>query len=164
VDFGERSRYIRAVISGIQLRKATRADRVALEDVQRRASLVAEEYREALIAYPDAIDVPLGQIDAGDVTVAEHGGAIVGFAAVVARAGGDADLDAIFVVPELWKQGIGRVLLDEAERIAIDRGALTMHVVANPTAIAFYQSCGYNIVGRAETRFGSADAMVKPLL
>jgi GNAT superfamily N-acetyltransferase len=148
----------------LRLRKAVPGDQRAMEDVQRRASLVHEEYRAQLLAHPDAIAVPIEQIEAGEVCLAERDGVIVGFAAVVARADGDADLDAIFVVPELWKQGIGRVLLDEAERIAIGRGARAMHVVANPAAIAFYKSCSYAIVGRAETRFGSADTMAKPLL
>jgi len=84
----------------LRLRKATRADQRVLEDVQRRASLAYEEYREALVAHPDAIAVPVEQIDAGDVVVAERDGAITGFAAIVMRADGDADLDAIFVLPE----------------------------------------------------------------
>jgi len=148
----------------LRLRNAVPGDQRAMEDVQRRASLVHEEYRAQLLAHPDAIAVPIEQIEAGEVFLAERDGAIVRFAAVVVRTDGDADLDAIFVAPELWKQGIGRMLLDEAERIAVGRGARAMHVVANPAAIAFYKSCSYAIVGRAETRFGSADTMAKLLL
>jgi GNAT superfamily N-acetyltransferase len=149
--------------SVLRLRKAVRADQPALEDLQRRASLVYEANREALLAHPDAIAVPLEQVDAGDVFLAERGGRIVGFAAVVARDDGDAELDAIFVEPECWKQGIGRVLLDEAERIASRRGARAMHVTANPDALAFYGARGYVVDGETQTRFAPAPTMIKAL-
>ncbi len=132
-------------------------------EVQRRASLAYEEYREALAAHPDAIDVPLQQLDAGDVFLAERDGAIVGFGAVLLRADGDADLDSIFVLPELWKQGIGRVLLEESNRVAVARGARMMHVVANPNALAFYKACGFALLGETQTRFGTGIRMAKQL-
>jgi GNAT superfamily N-acetyltransferase len=81
----------------------------------------------------------------------------------VDRADGDADLHAIFVLPELWKQGIGRVLLDEAAEIARARGANAMRVVANPNALVFYKSCGYKIMGETQTQFGSGITMEKLL-
>jgi hypothetical protein len=67
----------------LRLRKAVPGDQRAMEDVQRRASLAYDEYRAQLLAHPDAIAVPIEQIDAGDVFLAERDGAIVGFAAVV---------------------------------------------------------------------------------
>jgi GNAT superfamily N-acetyltransferase len=148
----------------LTIRKAARGDQRGLEDVQRAASLAYEEYRAALLAHPDAIAVPVEQIDAGDVVLAERDVAIVGFAAIVVRADGDTDLDAIFVLPELWKQGIGRVLLDEIENVARARGARTMHVVANPNALSFYVACGYRVSGEAQTRFGPAQTYSKQLL
>ena len=145
----------------LRLRKATRADQRVLEDVQRRASLAYEEYREALVAHPDAIAVPVEQIDAGDVVVAERDGAITGFAAIVMRADGDADLDAIFVLPELWKQAIGRVLIGAVEKLALERAARSMHVIANPNALASYKSCGYLVTGESQTQFGVGITMAK---
>ena len=148
----------------LKLRKATRGDQRALEDVQRAASLVHETHRASLQAHPDAIAVPVEQLDAGDVLLAERDGVIVGFAAVLKRADGDAELDAIFVAPEHWREGIGRVLLDEAESIAIGRGARAMHVTANPNALAFYSACGYRVSGETQTRFGPAHTYSKQLL
>jgi hypothetical protein len=43
-----------------------------LKDLQWRASLVGEEYREALLAHPDAIELPLEHLDAGHTYVAEE--------------------------------------------------------------------------------------------
>src|SRR3954453_23424109 len=92
---------------GLTLRLARPEEHDLLEDLQRRASLELPEYRDHLIAQPDAIYLPEGQIANGQVIVAEVDGEIVGFAAVV---GGE--LDGLFVEPDLWGQGIGRTLAD----------------------------------------------------
>src|SRR5206468_3187875 len=94
-----------------------------LEDLQRRASLVWEEYREALMTHPDAIEVPVEQLNANQVFVAELDGKIVGFGAVVLRDDGDAELDALFVEPQIWRGGVGRRLIIEAERRAVKEGS-----------------------------------------
>lgn len=43
----------------LAIRIAARDEKKLLEDLQWRASLVWEEYREALLAHPDAIELPL---------------------------------------------------------------------------------------------------------
>ena len=58
----------------VTIRLARREEHKALEDLQRNASLVWEEYREMLLAHPDAIELPLEQIKAGRVFVAERRG------------------------------------------------------------------------------------------
>ncbi|HEY7981721.1 MAG TPA: hypothetical protein VID19_09595 [Candidatus Eremiobacteraceae bacterium] len=47
------------------VRRAIPDERAALEALQRRASLVWEDYREALLAHPDAIALPIEQIESG---------------------------------------------------------------------------------------------------
>ena len=54
-----------------------------LEALQRRASLALGEYNEQLEAEPDAIQLPIGQIERGEVIVAELDDRIAGFAAVI---------------------------------------------------------------------------------
>ena len=110
--------------------------------------------REALLANPDAIEVPSEQIESGGVLVAEVSGAAVGFAAVVPREDGDVELDALFVAPELWGRGIGATLVDRCLSEARVMGALALHVVGNPHAEGFYRKCGFLCVGEAQTRFG----------
>jgi GNAT superfamily N-acetyltransferase len=127
----------------------------ALEDLQRRASLELDEYREQLLANPDAIHLPPAQIANGQVIVAELEAEIAGFAAVV---GGE--LDGLFVEPELWGRGVGRALVDAATHEARKRG-LTLKVVAQPGARRFYESCGFSIEGDEQTRFGPALRMSK---
>ena len=66
-------------------RLALSAERSALEELQRRASLMWEEDREALLANPDAIELPLEQITDGRTVVAESDGALLGFSVVLRR-------------------------------------------------------------------------------
>ena len=130
------------------IRVAEPEEREALEELQRRASLANEDDRPHLEAHPDAIHLPPAQIANGQVMVAELGGRVAGFAAVV---GGE--LDGLFVEPELWRLGIGAALLEKATHEARKRG-LTLSVIANPHALDFYLRCGFSVEGSAETRFG----------
>src|SRR3954467_196483 len=91
------------------IRVAQPEEREELEELQRRASLANPNDRPHLEAHPDAIHLPPAQIANGQVLVAELGGRVTGFAAIV---GGE--LDGLFVEPELWRQGIGRALVDAA--------------------------------------------------
>ena len=132
----------------ITLRFARPEEHEALEDLQRRASLELPEYRDQLLADPDAIYLPEGQIANGQVIVAELDGEVAGFAAVV---GGE--LDGLFVEPDLWGGGIGKALVDAATHSARLRG-LSLTVIANPRARGFYESCGFSVEGEEQTRFG----------
>ncbi|MFL6761898.1 MAG: GNAT family N-acetyltransferase [Sphingomicrobium sp.] len=139
----------------LNLRRARPEERLALEDLQWRASLDLPDYRRQLIANPDAVHLPPAQIANGQVIVAEMDGAIAGFAAVV---GGE--LDGLFVEPDLWGRGIGRALVDAAAHEARKRG-LALSVIANPSVRRFYESCGFSVEGEAQTRFGPAIRMTK---
>ena len=133
----------------LTLRLARPEDHNELEELQRRASLELPEYRDQLILHPDAIYLPEAQIANGQVVVAELGGEIAGFAAVV---GGE--LDGLFVEPDLWGHGIGRALVDAATHEARKKG-LALKVIANPRARRFYESCGFSIEGEVTTILGS---------
>ncbi len=145
------------------IRQATIAEKGALEELQRRASLNNPGDRQALLDHPDAIAIPIGQLEAGCVFVADRQGVSVGFAAVVGRDDGGAELDALFVEPDAWKGGIGRALVDHCARVARDRGASMLHVVGNPHAKGFYLACGFAQTGTVETRFGTGLRMERPL-
>jgi GNAT superfamily N-acetyltransferase len=136
-------------------RLATGAEQKALEALQWRASLNNPGDRAALLANPDAIELPLAQIDNGQVFVAERAGVMLGFAAVLPREDGQMELDALFVEPFAWKQGIGRILLTRCLDAVRASGARTLHVVGNPHAEGFYRACGFEHVGTSQTRFGS---------
>lgn len=142
-------------------RLAVPAERSALEELQRRASLIYEEDRESLLAHPDAIELPLDQITDGRTIVAERTGELLGFAVVLRRDDGDAELDGLFVEPVQWRHGIGRALVEQAEQLAAADGAASLWVIANTRALGFYGSCGFVTVGEVATRFRPAPRMRK---
>ncbi len=116
-------------------------------------------YRDQLAANPDAIDLPAEQIEAGLVRVAERDGSPAGFAVLFEPLDGACELDGLFVEPEQMRGGVGRLLVEDARAVAAARGAERIEVVANPQALAFYESVGFAVVGEAETRFGAAPRM-----
>jgi GNAT superfamily N-acetyltransferase len=138
----------------VLIRPAVMSERDALEALQRRASLNNPGDRDAVLANPDAIELPPDQVAAGHVFVAERDGAIVGFSAVLPGDGLAMDLDGLFVEPHLWRHGIGRLLIEYSVGFAREQGSAALHVVGNPHAEAFYRSCGFEMIGTVPTRFG----------
>lgn len=150
-------------MAGAQIRTAIAAEREDLEALQLRASLANAGDREALLAIPDAVYLPLEQILEGRVFVAELDGTIVGFAAVLSRADGKTELDGLFVEPERQRRGIGRMLVEHCCEFARRNGSPAVHVVGNPHAEGFYLRCGFALVGATSTRFGAAPLLEKTL-
>jgi predicted GNAT family acetyltransferase len=150
-------------MSYMLMRLAVVSERASLEALQWRASLANPGDRDALLANPDAIAIPIEHIADGHVFVAEDDGVIVGFATVLARPDGNAQLDALFVEPTQWKRGLGRLLADQCADVARKRASRILHVVGNPHAEGFYTACGFRTTGTIETRFGKGLAMQRGL-
>jgi len=136
------------------IRTAVESEREALEALQWRASLNNPGDREALLANPDAIEIPADQLSSGLVFVAEIGSRMIGFASVLIRSDGDIDLDGLFVEPAEQRRGVGRALVERCATFAQERQAKALHVVGNPHAADFYQAAGFEQMGVSETRFG----------
>ena len=130
-----------------------------LEDLQRLASLALDDYREALLAHPDAIVLPAEDIAAGRVYVAETGGEPSGLLVLVPADSGEVEIDGLFVRPDAWRHGIGRALLTRARAIAEQERAPALVVVASPSAQEFYSASGFVLTGVTQTRFGEALTM-----
>ena len=143
-------------MEAVTIRNAIIQEKAALEALQLRASLTNEGDREALLSHPDAIDLPMEQIAAGDVFVLELGDCVAGFAALASRLDGNAELDALFVEPEMRRRGFGRLLVEHCAKTAVARSCRALHVIGNPHAEEFYLSCGFVRIGFSETRFGPA--------
>ena len=138
----------------IIIRIAARAEQKALEALQLRASLTNDGDREALLANPDAIKIPLEQIAAGRVFASELSGVTVGFSAIEPRMDGETELDALFVEPNIRRHGVGRLMVDYCAEIARAQGSKALHVTGNPHALDFYLACGFSQIGTIRTRFG----------
>ena len=145
------------------IRPAHASERRALERLQHRSSMHQPMYRAQLAANPDAIELPAEQIATGLVRVAEQDGVVVGFAVLLERSGDACELDGLFVEPDRMRAGVGRRLVEDAKRIARERGATRIDVVANPQAVAFYDAVGFTPAGEAQTRFGPAPRMSLPI-
>src|SRR5215469_3547999 len=105
-------------MSSVRIRPAVSSERKDLEALQWRASLTNSGDRYALLANADAIELPIEQIDAGCVFVAEWDGVIAGFSTVLPRDDGQAELDALFVEPTIRRRGIGRLLVEHCVTVA----------------------------------------------
>jgi GNAT superfamily N-acetyltransferase len=147
-------RMVSRIVSRVIIRPAVPAERQALEALQLRASLGNEGDRDALLRHPDAIDLPIEQIEAGAVYVVEWEGTPVGFSAILPREDGDMELEALFVEPGSQRLGIGKKLVQHCAEIARSKGSTTLHVIGNLHAEQFYLACGFSTIGSFETRFG----------
>ena len=142
------------------IRPATPADRAALIALMRRASLLWDDTRAALQAHPDVIDVPAEQIAHSQVFLAESAtGELLGFAVLLPRADGDAELDGLFTDPVHMRRGTGRALVAHAAQRARAAGAAHLHVTANENARAFYTRNGFVQTGTTRTQFAEAPLM-----
>jgi GNAT superfamily N-acetyltransferase len=139
----------------VEIRNAKTSEVDVLEDVQRRASLVWEEYRDDLLAHPEVIDVRLHDIEAGNVRVAIGSLRVLGFASLIAgRTPDAAELDGLFVDPAFMRRGIGRALVEDAVALGRARGCHRIEVTANPRALEFYVKMGFGDDGIEQTHFG----------
>ena len=147
----------------VHLRDGCASDRAKLENIQRRASLTWEEDRQALLAHPEAIGVPLRFLEEGKVRVAEIAGTPVGFSVALAIDAATFEIDGLFVDTDHWRKGIGRALIVDAIRIARAQNAQTVVVTANLRAADFYAKLGFVRLGPVQTQFGVAVRMRRPL-
>ena len=143
----------------VLIRDARPAEQRSLTELQRRASLHWDAYREQLLAHPEAVELPLDQITDGLVRVAERERDVVGFAVLFHPARGACELDGLFVQPGRMGSGVGRALIEDAAQIARERGATRIEVVANPEAVGFYERVGFTGAAEIPTRFGPARRM-----
>lgn len=138
-------------------RRARPNERLDLEELMHRASTAVPDYREQLEENPEAIDLPPGRIEQGQVIVAESVEGNAGFLVLVIEEN-QANLDGVFVEPEHWGRGVGKTMVELATHEALREG-LSLTVVAAPGARAFYEKCGFTVEGDTETRFGPAFIM-----
>lgn len=147
--------------SDLIIRAAKVSEREMLEALQWRASLANEGHRADLLAHPDAIELPVEHLTEGCTLVAERAGEILGFSVILPRDDGEAELDGLFVEPHAWLSSIGSRLVAESGRAAALKGATCLWVVCEEIAASFYAKCGFEKVGKTETRFGHAVSMRK---
>ena len=94
--------------------------------------------------------------------VAADGETLLGYYALMMLDAARIELEALFVEPALIGTGIGRTLFVDATRRAIEAGAKTMIIQADPNARRFYEAGGARFVG--ERASDSIAGRMLPLL
>ncbi|TFL16672.1 GNAT family N-acetyltransferase [Jannaschia formosa] len=111
--------------------------------IWRVASEAGHPFLDAATLDADAVQVRDVYMPAAEIVVAERGGAVVGFIALL-----DDLVGGLFVDPATHRSGAGRALIRDAARV---RGRLEVEVYeANAGARAFYAACGFAETGRRE--------------
>ena len=155
------------MISGkITVRMARSEDREALIGIKRRASLAVEtgEVLQHLLDEPGHLDVDNELLASGQVIVAECNRAPVGFGSFLVAGSDVADLEGLFVEPSYWRRGIGQRILRAVERELVARQATSIRVVVALSAMPFYRSAGFTVIGEEKTQLGPlAPVMAKAL-
>jgi GNAT superfamily N-acetyltransferase len=134
------------------IRPATVADAPAIGEIHVRswqaayAGLIPADFLARLSAEPRAASWGQNIGEGGPVLVAEEDGVIAGFAAY-----GDDRLYALYLLPEYWGRGIGRVLHDRVvEKMSGDSAVLWV-LSTNERAKAFYVRQGWVDDGATQT-------------
>ena len=94
---------------------------------------------------------------AGAARVVRDGDALLGFHLL-----DDGELLMLFVEPSAIGRGVGRLLLDDAVRVAASRGWTTLRIESDPGAEGFYLAHGARRVGSVPS--GSVAGRALPLL
>ena len=148
----------------VKVRQAGPDDQQQLNTVMRCASLAVEtgEVLQRLMEEPEHLQVDDQLVAAGQVVLAEADGVVVGLASFVITESAHAELDGMFVDPSYWRRGIGRMIFEATERELIARQATGIRVVSGASAVDFYKSVGFSIVGEERTPLGpTAPVMTK---
>lgn len=91
----------------------------------------------------------LSEIAHDVIWVVEAQGEILGYAHLKAPAelAPNVYLQALYITPAIAKQGWGRRLMAQMETEALERAAPAVLLHSSKTAVGFYQSLGYELVG-----------------
>ncbi len=130
------------------IRRARLDETGALTDLAMRSKAVWG-YGEAFMAACLAeMTIQPAAIRAGEVWVAEEGGAAVGILELVPGAE-EAEVRMIFVAPERIGGGIGVALWRHMEMRALAHGAGRIGLDADPNAVPFYERMGMRVTGKS---------------
>ncbi|MFC4137380.1 MULTISPECIES: GNAT family N-acetyltransferase [unclassified Microbacterium] len=130
----------------LTIRDAHSADLAEIEAVEAEADLLLIETFGA-VDWPPPDPAAERASQPGFLLVGELDGKVVGFAHVL-EVHRVVHLEQVAVLPRYGRRGIGRRLVEEALRVAADRGyeEITLRTYANvPWNAPFYASCGFQV-------------------
>ena len=135
------------------IRAVTRDDATAISALAIRSKAHWGYSDEFMKACREELTYTESQIESTDYEfyVCEAEGKIAGFYALEILGNNDAELEALFVEPEMIGRGFGRTLIEHAKLRAIDLGVRRIVIQGDPHAQAFYEAAGGVRDGRRES-------------
>lgn len=139
------------------LRRAKPEDNDAIGCVHVRAikGICASHYAPEEIevwAKPRKPDHYIQSVRNKEFYVAEENSDVIGFG-VLNQASGE--IEAVYVMPETARRGIGKEILRKLEERAQDLGLKSLHLDSSLNAVSFYQSAGFEPQEEAKHRLSS---------
>lgn len=151
-------------MTGPVVRAATRADLATVAEIWVKswqaayAGIVPAHHLDALdpqVRYPKLVERFVDPADPHEIFVVEGPGLVVGFVVIGPWRGEDAarelgEIGAIYLLPEHWGGGLGRLLLDRAEQRLGELGCAEVRLWVlqdNTRAQRFYRSAGWSADG-----------------
>lgn len=128
-------------------------------DAEQHVRLVAfnsEEYRQTVRLRDEVLRAPLGLTFTPEQLAAEADdlhlacfirGQLVGCLILTPQDRGAIKMRQVAVSPLVQKQGVGTILVQASEEIAVERGYHQMVLHARETAVPFYLRLGYQVTG-----------------
>lgn len=136
-------------VGGVTFRRTVAADVTGLSDLALR-SKAHWGYDDAFLdACREALHVRVEDLERHRLTVAVDSttNRVLGFYGLAGTSDDDAELSALFVEPDVIGSGVGRLLFDDAVRVARRIGLRRLRIEADPFAAGFYEHVGAIRVG-----------------
>ncbi len=139
------------------IRRATPEDNDSIGRIHVRAikEICASHYAPEEIeawAKPRRPDYYVESIRSKEFYVAEENGNIIGFGTLNQASG---EVEAVYIVPEVVRGGIGQKILCKLEERARDLGLKSLHLNSSLNAVPFYQRSGYERQKETKHRLSS---------
>ena len=138
----------------IRVRRAIPDESHALTSLCRRAKAALGYPEEWLKEWEPQLLISEEDIRTSNIFVAEQQGAAVGVMALVP--GPPAEIDHLWVEPDAQSKGVGTKLVSHAVLVSREQGWEKLRVVADPSALQFYEKMGFSAIGTLDAPvFGS---------
>ena len=125
------------------VRQARLSDMPGLQDVFLRASMSNENDRPLLLKHPEWLELSDDAVRERRTQVAvDQSDAVIGFATYLVT-DGMAELVEVFVDPLHVRCGVGRALVTVISEQVEEMKYESLEVIANPSAMAFYEHMGF---------------------
>lgn len=140
-------------LANVKIRKAGAADATELSSLAFRSKAHWGYSLEFMAACKVELTYTAAMIDAPQnfFYLLEKDGKTAGFYALEVRGNGRAELEALFVMPQLIGRGLGAALMDHCEALARQLAVTTIVIQGDPNAEGFYLSRGARASGYRES-------------